>query len=243
MSPDNRRHRGPGPRDHYLFARDQLPVLSEAARDYCWLLDRNYTAKSALKLVGDHFKLQERQRSALDRSCQPISLVERIKAGEVTDYRKIRELPIVIDGFNLLIILEAALSQAPVFKGRDSLIRDISGLHGSYRKISETPQAISLAADFFKSIKPSSVLWVFDKPVSNSARLAQLVREKGLENNMKWETHLANQTDNHVAESDAIVISSDSQILARCKKWFNLTSYLLSHQISNKWLINLWQQH
>ena len=153
MSPDNRRHRGPGPRDQFLFAEDQIQVLASAASDYCWLLDKKYPAKAALKLVGDHFKLQERQRKALDRCCQPLDLVTRISCRKLPDTAFLVNEPIIIDGFNLLIIMEAALSGAPLFKGRDRLIRDISGLHGSYRKINETPRAISLAADFFKLLK------------------------------------------------------------------------------------------
>lgn len=240
MSPDNRKHRGPGPKDFSLFNENQVKILSTAAEHYCWLLDRNYTSKAALKLVGDHFKLQERQRKALDRSCQPEKLVSQITPRELTTYKKVAGQPVVIDGFNLLIILEAALGGAPLFKGRDGLIRDISGLHGSYRKISETPDAIALVADFFKVMNPSSILWIFDKPVSNSGRLALFVKETGKENGIRWETQLTEQADNAIAHSGKIVISSDSQILARCDNWFNLISYLLIHKIKNKWLINLW---
>lgn len=244
MSPDNRKHRGPGPRDHLLFTKDQIEIMAAAAKDYCWLLDKNYTAKAALKLVGDHFKLQERQRTALDRACQPSELVERVAAGELSSPEALKNRPVIIDGFNLLIIMEALLSGAPVFKGRDGLIRDISGLHGSYRKISETPKAIALTAAFFKQYNASSVLWVFDKPVSNSGRLAKFVKEVGLENNIKWQTKLADQTDNKVAEADKIVISSDSQILARCNQWFNLISFFLeNHVIESNWLIDIWKHN
>ena len=242
MSPDNRRHRGPGPRDHLLFTDAQIAIMANAAKDYCWLLDRNYTAKAALKLVGDHFKLRERQRTALDRACQPRELVKKVAAGEISSPDRLFRQPIIIDGFNLLIILEAALSGAPIFKGRDGLIRDISGLHGSYRKISETPKAIALTAAFFKQYNAGPVLWVFDKPVSNSGRLAKLVEEVGLENNIPWQTKLADQTDNKVAEAHKIVISSDSQILARCHKWFNLISFFLeNHVIESYRLIDIWK--
>ncbi|MGQ1888814.1 DUF434 domain-containing protein [Thermophagus sp. OGC60D27] len=242
MSPDNRKHRGPGPRDHLLFTEELIKIMSQAAKDYCWLLDRNYTAKAALKLVGDHYKLRERQRTALDRVCQPQELVARVAAGELYMPEELKNQPIIIDGFNLLIILEAVLSGAPVFKGRDGLIRDISGIHGSYRKISETPKAIELTATFFKQYHAGTVLWVFDKPVSNSGRLAQLVKEIGRNNNISWETKLADQTDNKVAEANQIVISSDSQILARSKQWFNLISFLLNNKtIKSIWLIDIWK--
>lgn len=241
MSPDNRRHRGPGPRDHQLFAEDQITILKAAARDYCWLLDKNYAPKGALSLVGDHFKLQEKQRKALDRCCQPLDLALKIKQKELASATKLIDKPIIIDGFNLLIILEAALSGAPLFKGRDTLIRDISGLHGSYRKISETPRAISMVADFLINHKAGPVLWVFDKPVSNSGRLAALVQKTGEECGIEWQTQLADQTDNKVARSGETVISSDSQILAKCNEWFNLSSYMVSKKLKDTWLIDIWQ--
>ena len=241
MSPDNRKHRGPGPRDHLLFTEEQIEIMSKAAKDYCWLLDKHYAAKAALKLVGDHYKLRERQRTALDKACQPRELVERVAAGELTSPDMLKNQPVIIDGFNLLIIMEAILSGAPVFKGRDGLIRDISGLHGSYRKISETPVAIALIAQFFRQYNALSVLWVFDKPVSNSGRLAKLVEEVGSQNNIQWQTRLADQTDNKVAEANKIVISSDSQILARCNQWFNLISFFLENRVIKvPWLIDIW---
>ncbi|WP_291856144.1 DUF434 domain-containing protein [Marinilabilia sp.] len=240
MSHDKRKHRGPGPKDHHLFSSEQVIILKNAAKDYCWLLDKDYSAKASLKLVGDKFKLQERQRKALDRCNQPHSLAEPIRQKEIKQPDSIKNQIVIIDGFNLLIILESALSGAPLFKGRDSLIRDISGLHGSYRKINETPQAIELVADFFKIYQPSQVFWIFDRPVSNSGRLANLVAEIGRKAGIRWSTSLEDQTDSKIAQADGIVISSDSQILFQCKNWFNLSAFLIENKVSERWMIDLW---
>ncbi len=241
MSPDNRKHRGPGPKDYQLFHENQIAILKMAASDYCRLLDRGYTEKASLKLIGDHFKLQERQRQALDKCCQPLTLVKTISEQQLFSIKPNEE--IIIDGFNLLIILEAALSGAPLFRGRDGLFRDISGLHGSYHKIEETPQAISLVADWFKISEVSSATWIFDKPVSNSGRLAKLVKEQGLQVGIKWETQLKDRADSFLANNGAIVISSDSQILARCNRWFNLLEHILTHNIKEKWIIDLYEKN
>lgn len=240
MSPDKRKHRGPAPKDHLLFSHEQMATLKEAATDYCWLLDRNYSSKAAIKLVGDKFKLQERQRQALDRCCQPLNIAEPIKQKETKKPVSLKNQTIVIDGFNLLIILEAALSGAPLFKGRDSLIRDISGLHGSYRKITETPQAIELVAAFLTTYQPNHVFWFFDKPVSNSGRLASVVDEIGRQKGMEWSTSLEDRTDNKIAQANGIVISSDSQILLQCQRWFNLSAYLIENKIPERWMIDIW---
>ena len=66
--PDTRRHRGPHPQDAELFASETHPTLREAVNHLSWLLTRGYAERSSLKLVGDRFGLQERQRRAVMRS-------------------------------------------------------------------------------------------------------------------------------------------------------------------------------
>jgi hypothetical protein len=97
-----------------------------------------------------------------------------------------------------------------------------------------------MVADFLINHKIGPVLWVFDKPVSNSGRLASLVQKTGEESGIKWQTELTDQTDNKVARSNETVISSDSQILANCDKWFNLSSYMVSKKLKDTWLIDIW---
>jgi hypothetical protein len=65
--PDERRHRGPHPADHELFAPPLLPALAQATAELSWLFQRGYGQTAALKLVGDQFGLRERQRLAVLR--------------------------------------------------------------------------------------------------------------------------------------------------------------------------------
>ncbi len=65
--PDQRQHRGPHPEDTQLFAPEYWPRLREATRDLSWLLSRGYASPSALKLVGDRYSLNVRQRIAVAR--------------------------------------------------------------------------------------------------------------------------------------------------------------------------------
>ena len=76
--PDKRTHRGPHPEDAKLFAVANIPTLRKALADYSMLLTKGYAEKSALKLVGDHFSLTQRQRLALMRSaCSDSQLAGR----------------------------------------------------------------------------------------------------------------------------------------------------------------------
>src|SRR5437764_7089805 len=107
--PDIRKHRGAHPEDRKLFADDQLPALRTAVRELSWLLSHDYTIKGALKLVGDRHSLTERQRLAVSRAaCSDQSkdrrAATRFRAQEVAGE------DLIIDGFNLIITVEAALS-------------------------------------------------------------------------------------------------------------------------------------
>lgn len=124
MSPDTRRHRGAHPVDAELFAEDQLPRLRQAVVDLCWLLSRGYNLASSLKLVGDRYGLRERQRLAVARcACSEEDRQRRKERCVSVD--QMRDQPVTVDGFNLIITVEAALSGGLVLIGVDDCIREI----------------------------------------------------------------------------------------------------------------------
>ena len=59
---------------------------------------------------------------------------------------------IAIDGYNLLITIEAAMSGGLIFRGRDGCCKDLASIHGTYRKVSETLPAIKLIGEFLQQI-------------------------------------------------------------------------------------------
>src|SRR5947208_11694766 len=65
--PDHRTHRGPHPEDAGLFAPAAVPDLRAATGDLSWLLTRGYASPSALKVAGDRYHLNARQRIAVMR--------------------------------------------------------------------------------------------------------------------------------------------------------------------------------
>ena len=118
-----RRHRGRHQADATLFCDEQRPRLREALKDYCWLLSKGYASPSSLKIVGDKFRLTERQRLLLMRfACTDAQLASRNAHHLAADSLADRDL--YIDGFNLLITIESALSGGFIFVGRDGCYRD-----------------------------------------------------------------------------------------------------------------------
>lgn len=226
------RNRGKQSSDDKWFSLKWQAVFSDALDDLCYLLSRGYADNSALQIVGNRYKLNKRQRNAVFRmSCSDQEIIGRNQSA-----CKVIELEdeiVEIDGFNLLILLESALSGAYLFKGRDGLYRDISSVHGSYKRVLKTEHAILLIGTVLKELKVKSALWYLDQPVSNSGRLKTRLLELSKTNEFNWTVELVFNPDKVLAKSNSIVISSDGWILDRAKRWFNLGAYLIEHHLTN----------
>ncbi len=238
--PDKREHRGPHPADAELFAPEALPCLREALADFSLLLTKGYADKSALKLVGDRFGLTQRQRLAVMRcACSDQHLQSRLS--RCVDIADVAGQRIAIDGYNLLITIEAAMSGGLIFQGRDGCFRDLAGIHGTYRKVDETIPALLLIGTFLTDIAVSGALWLLDSPVSNSGRLKTLIGQIARENGWKWDIRLSLNPDAELRQTDLIVATTDSVILDTCTHWTNLAAEIITQQLPQTATIDLGQ--
>jgi hypothetical protein len=236
--PDIRKHRGAHPEDRKLFAAEKLPALRKAVGELSWLLTRDYSMKGALKLVGDRYALTDRQRLAVSRAaCSDQSRSRR--AGAVIQAEAVAGEGLIVDGFNLIITVEAALSSGVLMLCRDGCIRDLSSVHGSYRAVDETESAIQLIGETFEALRPISVEWVLDSPISNSGRLAQSIRGLATERGWNWTVETVFNPDAAISASKHVVISSDSHILDAAERWLNFNRYLIDLRLADSWLIDL----
>ncbi len=236
--PDSRQHRGAHPSDDKLFNASQIPALGTAAAELSWLLSRGYAMTSALKLVGDHHGLCKRQRVALTRA----ACSDQNKDARQAKCLAVQDLQgqgLIIDGFNLLITIEAALSGGVILICRDGCLRDLASVHGSYRSVQETRAALSLIGAVLAGLHPVSVEWLFDKPVSNSGRLAQRVRNEAETQGWLWSAGLTWNPDKNIIMSEKIAISSDSSVLDGVAKWTNFSAYLITKHLPQAWLVDL----
>ena len=225
--PDKRKHRGPAPEDLRIFGDEYYTDLCRAVTDLSMLLSKGYAQTSSLKLVGDRFSLTKRQRSALMRSaCSDAQLQRRTVTKVQID--TLAAQPIVIDGYNLLITTEAALSGAAIFIGRDGCCRDLSGIHGSYRTVSETIGAFEMIAKCLDQASISSVRWLFDRPVSNSGKLKLLITQMAEKNQWPWQVELLTNPDAELIASGNVIATSDSDIIDKCDRWTNLAAEVLA---------------
>jgi hypothetical protein len=226
----NERNRGKDSNDDVLFGPKKIQLkLKEAIVDMHYLLSRGYAEKSSLQLVGNKHRLNVRQQQAVRGMSASQQQMERRKLHTIS-FNDITSETIIIDGFNLLIILESALSGAYLFKGLDNAYRDLSGVHGTYKRVQQTKEALLLVGNLLKGNK---VVWVFDKPVYNSGRLKTMIREIAEQQGFNWEIILDNNPDKLLAESDHLVVSSDAWVLDRAERWLNLSAYIVETSINN----------
>jgi hypothetical protein len=238
MSPDSRHHRGAHPADKSLFASEQLPKLQMAVFELSWLLSHAYPIGASLKLAGDRHGLAERQRLAISRAaCSDESRKRR--ESHHFEVKDLKGTEVIVDGFNLIITIEAALSGGVLLRCRDGCIRDLSSVHGSYRSVDETDKAILLIGQALEAREPNSVEWLLDRPISNSGRLARRIRDLASERGWPWSVKTVFNPDGEITSSEKIVISSDGPLLDRVAKWVNFNQYLIEKHPGQPWLIDL----
>jgi hypothetical protein len=234
--PDKRLHRGPHPEDWRLFAPEAWPRLRDAVRDLSWLLSRGYADPSALKLVGDRYQLTERQRTAVARaSCSDQALRRRtehraeLQAGQT----------LLLDGYNVLTTIEAALAGGVVLHARDGCFRDMASVHGTYRKVQETRPALQLLGERLAQFGFGLCRWYLDSPVSNSGRLKGVLLETAAAHGWNWTVELVHNPDAVLAEAPELVATADSMILDRCARWINLAREVVVSRIPAAQVIDL----
>lgn len=224
----NLKNRGKEASDDTLFGTPNIQLkLKEAIIDMHYFLSRGYGEKATLALVGNRYRLNSRQQQAVRGMSASQTQIENRKQKEI-QIQDLEGKKIAVDGFNALILLESILSNAYVFKGQDGFIRDLSSVHGTYKRVKQTSQAIEIIADFYKKEKIKTIHWFFDKPVSYSGRLKKMIEEIALENQYNWKVELVYNPDKVIAESNWIAVTSDAWILDNALANFNLMNYMLS---------------
>jgi hypothetical protein len=223
--------------DFKWFSEEAIARLKIAQEEIEWLLNRGYKFSSIIDLIGGHYQFSSRQRTALQRATSSKAQYEKRKE-TMLPVEAYKEDCIYIDGFNLIITLEVALSGSILILGNDGVIRDLAGLRGTYRLIDKTDEAIKLIGKALKELKVSSAKFFLDAPVSNSGRLRSKILEYSSQWNIPVEVELVPNADPILSKMKR-VITSDSIILDQCGSWFNLSRKIVEVYIKDTWIVDL----
>lgn len=232
MTELRRRARATG--DERLFGPEALPALRAAVAEMSWLLTRGYPPDAGLKLVGDRHALTARQRMAVLRSACSDQARELRRAKRVGP-DALRGCELGVDGLNVLITVESALSHGVVLRGRDGALRDLAAVHGAYEQVLETRFAVDAIAHLLHPARdgepisgPARVMWYLDRPVGGSGRLRALLLARAEERGLPWQVELVHHPDPLLAGHAGVVATSDAWILDRCARWIDLLAGLLA---------------
>ena len=227
--------RGSMPTDERDFGEKSLPKLRRAAEEVYYLLNRGYPVTSTTRFIGDHYLLSERQRLALARTVSPEASVISRKSREVTE---ISGQTLYIDGFNVIIGLEIAFSDSMLFRCMDGTIRDLAGLHGTYRLIPQTDLAINALLGTLEKLGVGKAVIYLDKPVSNSGRLKQRIFELAENISYELDVQVENPVD-AILKTKPLVSSGDAIILDECAEWFDLVSRVIEETIGKYGFVDI----
>jgi hypothetical protein len=214
------------------------PALRGATSDLCWLLTRGYASPSSLKLVGDRYRLEKRQRIAVGRCACSREALEQRRRRQLAPVQ-VRNQQLWIDGYNVLTTVEAALAGGVILLAQDGCFRDMASLHGCYRKVAETVPAIRLLGEMIAEWDVAECRWFLDSPVSNSGRLKKVLVETSAQAGWRWRVELVHNPDAVLSQTEQTVASSDSVILDRCQRWINVARLAIVDRVAQAYVVDL----
>jgi len=204
----------------------KLQEIRKAAMDFRYLLDRGYPRRASLDLIGNRYQLDSDERHLLHRGIfSKKDSLSRLK--KKIPLKELKNKTIAIDGYNVLITLEAGLSGRPLILGDDGFIRDISGLSKNYKPSKKTEEALNLIFEILIKFKPNYILFLFDSPISRSGELAREVRESLSKKNLQGSALVLKVPESILIGFKGVVASSDTAIIDHSKAVIDLAGDIL----------------
>lgn len=218
------------------FNNNNLKKLRIAQKDIYYLINNGYGLDQSVTFIGNHHLLSARQRLALKRAITPAKNIDNRKNKLIKDRNYSQNVN--IDGLNLIITLEVALSSSTLLRCMDGTIRDLAGLRGTYKLIDKTDIALSLIFKKFVELNMYHVVFYLDSPVSNTARLKQKILEYADKTDINVDVKLVPNAD-VILENLPNVVTSDGIILNKCINWINLATDIIDNHIVGANIIDL----
>jgi hypothetical protein len=216
--------------------KSKFKGIQEPAEDFRYLLNRRYPRKAALELVGNRYGLTSDERHLLHR--RVFSRVDsQARRKKKISVREIRNKDLAIDGHNVLITIEAALSGRPLILADDGFVRDISGLSGSFTKSKTTETAIQLILNVLKKWKPRKTLFLFDAPISMSGKLAEEIRDRLKQMNLPGDATAVKVPEKILIGFPGVIATSDTAIINPSQKVLDLAGYIITKRIGFKYFL------
>jgi hypothetical protein len=203
--------------------------FEQALADFRYLKNRGYPDKAALKLVSDRYRLSGMERNCLFRAVFSAADCEK-RQNKLVAVLDVNGCSLGVDWYNVLITVESYLKGFPVFISDDGLVRDSSGIHGSYRPGKITGQAIEKILITIDELRPLRVALFLDSPIAFSGHMADTLRGR-LSDLLRvpYSVAVYPSADYPLKSFDGIVATSDSSVIDRgnVRQVIDLSRYVI----------------
>ena len=197
-------------------------ILHTAAIDFKYLLNRGFRRDIALRFIGDRYGLSKIERAILYRAIFSDTDIRNRKL-KITPIYKVRESPLVVDGFNVIATIESALRGELLILCEDDFVRDITSVFRKIRITSFTYEVVDLLLEYLKfDLKVKKVNIVLDSQVSKSGELSAYMRYTMKDLSLEGTAKTSRSADVGLREFNGIVTSSDSVVISYASKVFDL---------------------
>ncbi|AKB85247.1 DUF434 domain-containing protein [Methanococcoides methylutens] len=209
---------------HPLPANELQEKLSEPAMDIRYLLSRGYVRKSAITFVSNHYRLTEHERHVLARLVFSSETVED-RSKKKLNCSLLEGCDVLIDGYNVIITIESALKNEPIWFSDDGFLRDTSGVFRNHRVTDTTFMAVDEMLSMLLAFKSRSVTILLDSQMSNSGKLAEFIREKAESYNFKVDARTSKHVDFDLKEAgaDSVIATADGIIIDAVDRVVDIT--------------------
>ncbi len=201
--------------------------LLEALIDYKYLLNRGYKSRGALNLVTSRYLLTKEERMLLYRCVHSDNDVTLIREKIV---KEVQGRHLIIDGYNVLLTVAAAIEGLTLYLCDDGLVRDLRSTKIRNFSTPSIMNAIKLVKDATDELKPRNVTLFLDKSISMSAEHSKAIRMQA----PQWNVILASKADTEVIASKGIIASSDYVILMKTNEVFDLAGLIVLRKYPNQ---------
>lgn len=212
--------------DDIQWVRIIWDKLIKAVEDMRYLLERGYKRESAANFVASKYVLDKMGRSILYRCVYSLEDAKKVKEKAVSP-EMLKGSKVAIDGFNVLNTLQSFVSGKLLVLCDDGVVRDIAEVHGEFRPTGIVEELIRLSVKTLKELGVVFASFYYESQISKSGEISALTRRILQEEGMEGSVETEKSVDSALLKDKRVVITSDSVIIHRAEKFFDLAGYII----------------
>lgn len=208
--------------------------LKNAIKDYLYFLEKDYSVKSVLKLISDHYRLSKEERTLLFRGVFKKDICMKRKKN-IALLKEIKNKSIHCDGFNIIFTVLSYLYGIKTFIGLDGILRDASESHNTVKRDNFFIKVIAYLLNCLKSINPQNIIFYLDSPISHSKDIGFEIEQKFIEKNIPIKVEIVQSPDFILKNiNNGVIATSDGIIIDNANvKVFDLAKYVIDYNFKS----------